>query len=34
MGTGLNTQIIATSSYWRFDFLCGLVLAGMKLPLN
>jgi O-antigen/teichoic acid export membrane protein len=34
MGTGVNGQIIATSTRWRFDFLSGLILAGMTLPLN
>jgi O-antigen/teichoic acid export membrane protein len=34
MGTGVNGQIIATSTRWRFDFLSGLILAAMTLPLN
>ncbi|HET6254693.1 MAG TPA: polysaccharide biosynthesis C-terminal domain-containing protein [Puia sp.] len=34
MGTGVNGQIIATSTRWRFDFLSGLVLAALTLPLN
>jgi O-antigen/teichoic acid export membrane protein len=34
MGTGVNGQIIATSTRWRFDFLSGLILVGMTLPLN
>jgi O-antigen/teichoic acid export membrane protein len=34
MGTGVNGQIIATSTRWRFDFISGLILAGMTLPLN
>jgi O-antigen/teichoic acid export membrane protein len=34
MGTGVNTQIIATSTYWRFDFLSGLLLVSLTLPLN
>jgi O-antigen/teichoic acid export membrane protein len=34
MGTGVNTQIIGTSTYWRFDFLSGLLLASLTLPLN
>jgi O-antigen/teichoic acid export membrane protein len=34
MGTGVNAQIISTSIFWRFDFLSGLVLAGLTLPLN
>ena len=34
MGTGVNGQIIATSTFWRFDFMSGLILAGLTLPLN
>src|SRR6202012_6133681 len=34
MGTGVNSQIIATSTYWRFDFFSGLLLVSMTLPLN
>ncbi len=34
MGTGVNAQIIATSTYWRFEFTTGLVLLGLMLPLN
>ena len=34
MGTGVNGQIIATSTFWRFDFISGLILAGLTLPLN
>jgi O-antigen/teichoic acid export membrane protein len=34
MGTGVNGQIIATSTRWRFDFLSGVILAALTLPLN
>lgn len=34
MGTGVNSQVISTSSFWRFDFLTGLVLVTVTLPLN
>jgi len=34
MGTGLNSQVIATSSFWRFDFFTGMVLIVFTLPLN
>lgn len=34
MGTGVNAQIIATSSHWRFEFFSGLVLLVLMLPLN
>jgi O-antigen/teichoic acid export membrane protein len=34
MGTGVNTQIIGTSSYWRVEFLSGMVLVLFTIPLN
>ena len=34
MGTGLNAQIIGTSTFWRFEFVTGLVLLALALPLN
>ena len=34
MGTGLNSQIIATSVYWRFEFFTGMILLALALPLN
>ena len=34
MGTGVNSQIIGTSSFWRFEFTSGLILLGLMLPLN
>jgi len=34
MGTGLNTQIIGASIYWRFDFVTGMILLVLTLPLN
>jgi O-antigen/teichoic acid export membrane protein len=34
MGTGLNAQVIATSTYWRFEFFTGLILLSLALPLN
>jgi O-antigen/teichoic acid export membrane protein len=34
LGTGLNSQIIATSNFWRFEFTSGLILLGLGLPLN
>ena len=34
MGTGVNSQIIATSTYWRFEFFTGLLLLALSLPLN
>ncbi|MEO8584065.1 MAG: lipopolysaccharide biosynthesis protein [Flavitalea sp.] len=34
MGTGLNSQIIGTSVFWRFEFFTGIVLLTLTLPLN
>jgi len=34
MGTGVNSQIIGTSVYWRFDLYSGLVLVVFTIPLN
>jgi len=33
MGTGVSGQIIATSTSWRFDFVTGVVLLVITLPL-
>lgn len=34
MGTGLNTQILGTSAFWRFDFYTGMILVALTVPLN
>jgi O-antigen/teichoic acid export membrane protein len=34
MGTGVNSQIIGTSTLWRFDFVTGMILLSLTLPLN
>lgn len=34
MGTGVNGQIIGTSTFWRFDFFSGVVLLLLAVPLN
>jgi len=34
MGTGVNSQIIGTSLFWRFDFFTGVILAVLTLPAN
>jgi O-antigen/teichoic acid export membrane protein len=34
MGTGVNAQIIGTSTYWRFELLSGVVLLLVMLPLT
>lgn len=34
MGTGVSGQIITTSTFWRFDFITGIVLLALNLPLT
>ena len=34
LGTGVNAQIIGTSTFWRFEFGTGLLLLALSLPLN
>ena len=34
LGTGVNSQIIATSNYWKFDFYTNLFYIILSLPLN
>jgi hypothetical protein len=34
MGTGVNAQIIATSTYWRFELFSGIILLSVMLPLS
>ena len=34
MGTGVNSQIIATSTKWKFEFFTGIILLILTLPLN
>ncbi len=34
MGTGVNGQIISTSTHWRFDFTSGVILLLLAVPLN
>jgi O-antigen/teichoic acid export membrane protein len=33
-GTGVNSQIIMTSTQWKFEFLTGVLLLSISLPLN
>ncbi len=33
-GTGINNLVIGTSVFWRFDFLCGILLLALRLPLT
>ncbi|MCW3093558.1 MAG: polysaccharide biosynthesis protein [Ferruginibacter sp.] len=34
MGTGVNSQIIATSTLWKFEFFTGIILLLITLPFN
>jgi len=34
MGTGVSGQIITTSTFWRFDFITGIILLVLTLPLT
>lgn len=34
MGTGVTNQIFSTSTYWRFDFITGVTLTALTLPMN
>ena len=34
MGTGVNSQIIATSNYWKFELFSGIILIVIMLPLT
>ncbi len=34
MGTGVNAQIIATSTYWRFEMISGVILLLLMMPLS
>ena len=34
MGTGVNGQIIGTSTYWRFELWTSLLLTAMIIPLS
>ncbi|MEO9021559.1 MAG: lipopolysaccharide biosynthesis protein [Ginsengibacter sp.] len=33
LGTGVNSQIIGTSTFWRFEFISGMILLSLKVPL-
>jgi O-antigen/teichoic acid export membrane protein len=34
LGTGVNSTIIGTSSYWKFELTSGIILAALAIPLN
>lgn len=33
-GTGVNSQIIGTSNYWKFETFSGILLISIAIPLN
>lgn len=33
-GTGVNGFVIGTSTFWKFDFLSGVILLSFRLPLT
>ncbi|HEU4860480.1 MAG TPA: hypothetical protein VFT15_11605 [Chitinophagaceae bacterium] len=34
LGTGINSQIIGTSNFWRFDFFTNVFYTALSIPLN
>ena len=34
MGTGVNSQMLYTSSSWKFEFFSGILLLFLSIPLN
>ena len=34
LGTGINSQIIGTSNFWRFDFFTNVLYTLLSIPLN
>jgi O-antigen/teichoic acid export membrane protein len=34
LATGLNTQVLLLSKYWKVDFLTNLLLVALSIPLN
>lgn len=34
MGTGVNAQVIATSTFWRFEMISGMILLALMMPLS
>ncbi|HEY6504663.1 MAG TPA: oligosaccharide flippase family protein [Chitinophagaceae bacterium] len=34
LGTGMNAQIIATSTWWKFELISGVILLAFMLPLS
>lgn len=33
-GTGVNGQIIGASNFWRFEFVTGIIMLALRIPLS
>lgn len=33
-GTGVNSQVIGASNFWRFEFFTGIILIAIRIPLS
>jgi len=33
-GTGVNAQVIAASNFWRFEFISGIIMLALRIPLS
>jgi O-antigen/teichoic acid export membrane protein len=33
-GTGVNGQIIGASNFWRFEFITGIIMLALRIPLG
>ena len=33
-GTGVNGQVIVTSTFWRFEFFSGIIMLALRIPLS
>ncbi len=33
-GTGVNGQIIGASNFWRFEFISGIIMLALRIPLS
>jgi O-antigen/teichoic acid export membrane protein len=33
-GTGVNGTIIGTSNYWKFDFISGVIMLALRIPVT
>lgn len=33
-GTGVNAQVIGASNFWRFEFISGVIMLSLRIPLS